>query len=240
MRRLLLLAIGIFALNANVANATTFVWSISGNYTEVCVPAGNPGCTNGATSTYTGQIVIDPVAGTGTSPPSNSLLFVGIQNGDGTPGSLNFSFMGGVGAPATGTCNSVGTCYTSGFNTDFLPWGGVPAGTTFELMMCANACQNAGISYWIFDVKANGGVTSLVGFTGGTIIGGVEIGGSCGATGPNSGETCGIITAASSGGPSEPATPLPAALPLFAGGLGVLGLLARRRKRKNASTLAAA
>ena len=28
------------------------------------------------------------------------------------------------------------------------------------------------------------------------------------------------------------ATPLPAALPLFAGGLGVIGLLARRRKRK--------
>jgi hypothetical protein len=33
-------------------------------------------------------------------------------------------------------------------------------------------------------------------------------------------------------------TPLPAALPLFAGGLGVMGLLARRRKRK-AATVAA-
>jgi hypothetical protein len=36
------------------------------------------------------------------------------------------------------------------------------------------------------------------------------------------------------------ATPLPAAFPLFAGGLGVIGLLARRRKRKNAAGLAAA
>jgi hypothetical protein len=36
------------------------------------------------------------------------------------------------------------------------------------------------------------------------------------------------------------ATPLPAALPLFAGGLGVIGLLARRRKRKATAVLAAA
>ena len=37
----------------------------------------------------------------------------------------------------------------------------------------------------------------------------------------------------------ESATPLPAALPLFATGLGALGLLGRRRKRKNAAALAA-
>jgi hypothetical protein len=36
------------------------------------------------------------------------------------------------------------------------------------------------------------------------------------------------------------ATPLPAAFPLFAGGLGVMGLLARRRKRKNSTAIAAA
>lgn len=35
-------------------------------------------------------------------------------------------------------------------------------------------------------------------------------------------------------------TPLPATLPLFAGGLGALGLLGWRRKRKNAAALAAA
>jgi hypothetical protein len=38
---------------------------------------------------------------------------------------------------------------------------------------------------------------------------------------------------------STAATPLPAALPLFAGGLGVIGLFGRRRKRKAADALAA-
>lgn len=38
---------------------------------------------------------------------------------------------------------------------------------------------------------------------------------------------------------SDLETPLPAALPLFAGGLGVLGFFTRHRKRKNAAALAA-
>jgi hypothetical protein len=39
---------------------------------------------------------------------------------------------------------------------------------------------------------------------------------------------------------SPVSTPLPAALPLFAGGLGFIGLLGSRRKRKNVSAIAAA
>ena len=41
-------------------------------------------------------------------------------------------------------------------------------------------------------------------------------------------------------GPVPAATPLPAALPLFATGLGALGLLGWRRNRKNAAAIAAA
>ena len=42
-------------------------------------------------------------------------------------------------------------------------------------------------------------------------------------------------------GPNQPiaSTPLPAALPLFAGGLGVMGLLGWRKKRKNTAAIAA-
>jgi hypothetical protein len=39
---------------------------------------------------------------------------------------------------------------------------------------------------------------------------------------------------------SPTATPIPATLPLFAGGLGALGLLGKRRKRKTSSAIAAA
>jgi hypothetical protein len=39
--------------------------------------------------------------------------------------------------------------------------------------------------------------------------------------------------------PGLVATPLPAALPLFASGLGVIGMIAKRRKRKNAAAIAA-
>jgi hypothetical protein len=41
-------------------------------------------------------------------------------------------------------------------------------------------------------------------------------------------------------GDAPPTTPLPAALPLFAGGLGMLGLLSRRKKAKKAVAIVAA
>ncbi len=48
------------------------------------------------------------------------------------------------------------------------------------------------------------------------------------------------VAADSGGFASAVATPLPAALPLFAGGLSLMGLLSLRRKRKDAAAIAAA
>ena len=77
--------------------------------------------------------------------------------------------------------------------------------------------------------------SSLVGYGGGSIITAVlydnvtgfeEPIASCGEAAP---AACGSLTLAST---TPPSTPLPATLPLFAGGLGALGLLGWRRKRK--------
>ncbi len=52
--------------------------------------------------------------------------------------------------------------------------------------------------------------------------------------------TPGVSTGSVTVTPAVSSTPLPAALPLFACGLGVMGFLAKRRKRKNTAALAAA
>jgi hypothetical protein len=56
-----------------------------------------------------------------------------------------------------------------------------------------------------------------------------------GTTDPNLGVE---LTASSLTLPAPSATPLPAAFPMFAGGLGLIGLLARRKKRKVATIAA--
>jgi hypothetical protein len=52
--------------------------------------------------------------------------------------------------------------------------------------------------------------------------------------GPN-GNACSCTGGSTSGGVELAAVPLPAALPLFAGGIGAMGFFARRSRRKNAA-----
>ena len=74
--------------------------------------------------------------------------------------------------------------------------------------------------------------SSLANFTTGTISDGIITTNESFAADCNNLTTCaGSVT----GTISPAATPLPAALPLFAGGLGMIGLLTRRRKRNAAA-----
>jgi hypothetical protein len=77
-----------------------------------------------------------------------------------------------------------------------------------------------------FDATHTAGSSDLIGFTGGSIVSWIETGGP-----PTD---CALSSCVLNGttGTIDPATPLPAALPLFATSLGALGLLGWRRKRK--------
>jgi hypothetical protein len=85
-------------------------------------------------------------------------------------------------------------------------------------------------------------VSSLVGYAGGNVsiavlydnVTGFE--GQFASCGVPNGGACGSLTLETT---PPSGTPLPAALPLFATGLGAMGLLGWRRKRRNAAALAA-
>ena len=94
MKRFVLLLSGLVAvaLGANMAKAdTVFEWKsasgFSGTFTEWCA-AGSVGCTNGATSTWSGDIYFDTTVGAPNSTqtaPAPTLTFVGIANGGSSP-----------------------------------------------------------------------------------------------------------------------------------------------------------
>lgn len=123
--------------------------------------------------------------------------------------------------------------------------------STFNPFDALTSSTSGGVGFW--DITLNTGpmpgnslllvlpVSSLSGYAGGGISAAVlyqtglppeqfidecDVGGS----------SCGSLTAQT----SPPTTPLPAALPLFATGLGAMGLLGWRRKRKGTAAIAAA
>jgi len=226
MSRLFLYLTGLFALAASFTAAkadTFFTWNVSGNYTEVC--SGGSPCTNGAISTFSASLYLDTTTGTlGSPPPNSSFTFVGVNGGGSSPPTLSFTSLPGFGT--ANSCTPGGTC-TGGYLTEGF-FATAPAGTTFELKLCATGCTTSNVGYIIIDVDtaAYNGATSLIGFDGGTIVGGAEYGGECSTSPPSSGATCATLI----GSTATSTTPLPGALPLLATGLvGLWGCFRRRR-----------
>jgi hypothetical protein len=212
-------AVFAFAFGANMARAdTVFDWVISGTYTlSTCTtvggcPPGSPVVTTG--QTWSASLNIDTTLGLGDPPPS-TLTFNNLLPPGQDFGSLQ------------GTCNSTANC------TPLTPslggwqdWTTVPVGTTFELEACLNGSGHPCNNWVILDVDATGGTTSLVGFTGGTVLAGTEYGGVCAEGGIPSSPSESCASAIVSGS----ATPLPATLPLLVTGFGGLWAILRKRK----------
>ena len=228
MRRFFLYLTSVFVLafGGTMAKADSlYVWDISGTFTlTTCTTAG--GCPPGTPTvtpgqTWSGSIAIDTTTGTTYAPPpASTLTFPGLL-----PPGQDFGTVGN-------TCDSTSTCTpTVGSPSGvWQAWSTVPVGTTFELEMCDNIGSSCSI-WVVLDVDANGGKTSLVGFTGGTVLGGAEFGGVCSTTGIPSSPMESCASAIVSG------TPLPASLPLLASGFAVLWAIFRRRKEAPGGSL---
>lgn len=97
---------------------------------------------------------------------------------------------------------------------------------------CGPSCQldDNGLAFLL----SNGGKVDIFESGDPTMVTNCDTGGSGSVNNCQDGATVFSVS------PFVAATPLPAALPLFATGLGAMGLLGWRRKRKNASAIAAA
>ena len=129
---------------------------------------------------------------------------------------------------------------TTGFSADRIASGGsIHAGGTghwqYDIVCsgCGNGTSSPNLSGPInFDVTVAGGITPASFIQNdNSLFFATDIGVSNGRGGYSTGDVA---------APSVSATPLPAALPLFIGGLGMIGLLSRRRKRNVQSSLAQA
>jgi hypothetical protein len=136
----------------------------------------------------------------------------------------------------TFTLNSAG--FLNGNSWDLTTAGGTLPGVTYTTYINASDPND-------FTVQFNGpGYTSTLNlvFEYSLLIPNLDnpiLGGIGGSSYECAGFSCNSADIRYVDGGFASATPLPAALPLFAGGLGVMGLFARRRKRKNAAAAAA-
>lgn len=182
-----------------------------GPYAQVGAANGDAGI---AVSTWTDQFVITGGSGTGT-----------VTFGDHIHGSTSFG-----GYWFFGFCEGT---FCGGTN-NFYPY----SASTVDTTVTQSITFTYGVPFLLSGVlevdagyHAEAYVAASVNFSSTAILDEVILPG--GATLQSESGTIYPLLSADS------TTPLPAALPLFASGLGVLGLLARRRKRKSAAALAA-
>ena len=124
------------------------------------------------------------------------------------------------------------TGFDGTYTYTYAPWNGA---SDISFMYAADSASNNVFAMLALQFsKQLNGSTGLVPLSS---ISAYNLGHDCGQ---GTGGNCENGGAPLSGGVEIASTPLPAALPLFAGGLAVMGLLGRRKKRKNVSAPKAA
>jgi hypothetical protein len=164
--------------------------------------------------------------------PILGLSFVADRTSGNPLGTLNFTgnftvslsySANPVGSLSTTFANNIGADFTTIFSGSVTETNA----TTFTLLASTPFIYNPTLGPLLLDVVANtsglGGLTANTSFPGERVFCSNTPSGQC-AGGTVLTDTMGLVT--------EFITPLPAALPLFATGLGGLGLLGWRRKRK--------
>ena len=157
-------------------------------------------------------------------PATNFTLdATGTISGSFTYNTATFA-MTNINATVSGATGFDGT-----YTFTYAPWDGA---STISFMYAADSASNNTFAMLFLEFSSpldgSPGLVPLVAIDGYNLPGNCDFGGCSNYFGSS---TTGGVEAAS--------TPVPAALPLFATGLGALGLLGWRRKRKNAAAVAA-